>query len=95
MSHENFKVGDIVELVYSRYHTTEGRPGSECIVVGDLAERENTFEHIWEMSYVVEFSDFRRYRVLPNQIRKRRPPQDWVKLCNLISLPQSVEVTRG
>lgn len=28
---------------------------------------------------------------LPHQLRKRRPPQDWVKLCNLTDLPREVE----
>jgi len=26
----------------------------------------------------------------PHELRKRRPPQDWVKLCNLTDVPREV-----
>lgn len=26
----------------------------------------------------------------PDQLRKRRPPQDWMKLCNLTDIPREV-----
>lgn len=84
MSH-TFKVGEIAEIVYSRYH--DSRVGSEVIVVSGLQPLWNRFESRTEYGYVCRFADGGTRYFLPDQLRKKRPPQDWVKLCNLQDKP--------
>lgn len=79
-----FKVGEIADLVYSRF----GNDGHECTVTGPLQLRLNKVTRLEEVAYAIEVSG-KPYMALPDQLRKRRPPQDWAKLCNLEELPTS------
>jgi len=87
---ESFSVGEIVELVYSRY---ESRTlPMEVKVVGLPEQVFDRIAWVFLMAYSIEV-DGVEYYALPEQLRKRRPPQDWVKLCNLTDIPR--EVTCG
>lgn len=77
-----FKVGELAELVYSRF----GNVGSECTVVEGLAGRLNKLTRMRETGYIIDVNGT-RYLALPDQLRKKRPPQDWVTLCNLLDTP--------
>jgi hypothetical protein len=73
-----FAVGEMAELVYSRF----GHDGTECTVTGPLQERINKITAIRELAYAIDVRG-KPYMALPDQLRKKRPPQDWVTLCNL------------
>lgn len=84
MNHETFKVGEIAELVYSRY----GNVGDECTVTGPLELRVNKHTKLEELAYAIDVQG-RPFIAWPDQLRKKRlpPPQDWVSLCNLDVIP--------
>lgn len=94
MSHI-FKVGEIVEI-HSLQHDTEWN-GREAQVIGPLQVYDNVhsrsrgeLESIY--GYRLEAPWWPRKIVLESRfLRKRRPPQDWVKLCNLTDVPREVE----
>jgi hypothetical protein len=80
VSNESFSVGEIAELVYSRYHRDIS--GIEALVIGPLEYRFNMISGLAEHSYAIECEGL-KYLALPDQLRKKRPPQDWKTLCNL------------
>lgn len=91
MSH-TFKIGEIA--IYTR----PGSPynGTEVMIVGPLIPRVGN-DHLTGTPYV-EYDGYQitpnelpgRYGAKPEWLRKRRPPQDWVKLCNLHDIPREV-----
>jgi hypothetical protein len=90
MSGETFEVGEV-----AIYHKpTSCFSGTEVTVVGPLEVRR-----VWRdgptsmLSYQVD-ADFGRpppngvgWAVEPHRLRKRRPPQDWIRLCRLTESP--------
>jgi hypothetical protein len=74
----SFAIGELAELVYSRF----GNEGTECTVTGPLKHRFNRITRVMELSYEIDVAG-RPYFALPEQLRKKRPPQDWVSLCHL------------
>ena len=81
MSNETFKVGEIAIL------TVSGACGS----VGDEVEvRGSVNDEFWGFQWIIRGNGL---ELMCNRgsIRKRRPPQDWVKLCNLTDVPREVE----
>lgn len=80
---EYFAVGEIAEIVYSRY---ERGQGMECTIVAPLRLRRNTITALIEDCYVIEVEG-EKYCALPDQLRKKRPPQDWMSLCHLDEVP--------
>lgn len=89
---ERFEVGEV-----AIYHRPESNwHGLEVLIVSGIETRtcidevtgiRGTFAgHEVEFSDpVAEMAQERGYRWLaePHELRKRRPPQDWVKLCRL------------
>lgn len=99
MSHQ-FKVGEIAVVTYTRGpHLVVGE---EVEVIGPLETRMMHTGAV-ETGYRVYsrhscdpvskqiLTTGRFICVLPDQLRKRRPPQDWVKLCNLTHLPTRLQ----
>ena len=89
MGNETFKVGEIA-LMHGLSRNSELN-GTECEIIGPLGTWM-TKRHGPSWGYRVRTADGRTGPTEPRFLRKRRPPQDWVKLCNLISLPQGVEI---
>lgn len=89
-----FSVGEIA--IFQNARVEPAHNGQECEVVqplGDYVMRP----HEWYpqgrpyTGYVIRFQgDNDVYAAAPDQLRKRRPPQDWVKLCNLDKIPEEV-----
>jgi hypothetical protein len=85
-----FEVGEVAE-----YCT--GVDWREVTIIGPLRERSFinvlTGEELTRPTYVIEAPWMRlifpRNSLIagPHQLRKRRPPQDWVKLCELDKIP--------
>lgn len=91
MSHEKFEVGEIA--IAQDWLGMPEVNGTEVTVIGPL-----TWKTCREVS-TGRVSTKYRYRVRsfagdtwspPEKLRKRRPPQDWVKLCRLNDLPREV-----
>ena len=61
--------------------------GSDVVIT---EERSFSFEIVGGWCYGVRCSDGVELEVAESSLRKRRPPQDWVKLCNLTDLPREV-----
>lgn len=92
MSGERFDVGEVA--VYNRPESKFH--GMDVVVNGPLACRNivrlsGVVDLCW--SYEID-ADFGRkppngngWAVEPHMLRKRRPPQDWVKLCRLTDRP--------
>lgn len=91
MSHEKFDVGEIAIMQACQLPANEGR---ECEVM-ELPQAVDYFaangKWTYAGRYTVRCSGDEWYQVRPEQLRKRRPPQDWVKLCNLTDTPREVE----
>lgn len=93
MSHDTFRIGEIA--IYTR----PGSPynGSEVMVVGPLLPRVG--DDLLTGNLYVEYDGYQItlnelpgiYGARPEWLRKRRPPQDWMKLCNLADVPREVE----
>lgn len=80
MSHETFKVGEIAILTVSGF----------CGSAGDEVEvRGSVNDPVWGFQWLIRGRGV-ELMCNPTSIRKRRPPQDWVKLCNLIDVPREV-----
>jgi hypothetical protein len=67
--------------------------GQECTITGDLElrsvyiDRARTIRGDIRPRYVVRCQDGHIFAVPPSCLRKRRPPQDWIKLCHLSEVP--------
>lgn len=89
MSHDTFKLGEIAILcnatILAEYN------GQECQIIGPLTTRAArstvTNETVYLFGYRVAVADGKTLAVEPQQLRKKRPPQDWQKLCNLDDVP--------
>lgn len=90
---ESFSVGEIAFLQNGTHITRYD--GEECEVVGALgtylADMPDGSLVPWRGCYRVCISDGTYLISEPHQLRKRRPPQDWVKLCHLNETPREVE----
>lgn len=86
---ESFSVGEIAILQNCPFAPSFN--GQECTVV-HLPQPSNFVARNGKITsagnYTIESVDGEWLQVPPRQLRKRRPPQDWVKLCKLDSLPQ-------
>ena len=91
---DKFSVGEVAILqsldYFSRYN------GMECTVIGGLGlwncfnHRTQKDEHVF--GYRVDLPCHYTCGIVePHQLRKRRPPPDWVKLCNLTDVPREVD----
>lgn len=85
---ESFSVGEIVLVVGATRHPEN--IGQEMTVVRPYGMRRASDTGAEFMGYGIERADGVRFAVRPQHIRKRRPPQDWVKLCHLTDLPREV-----
>ena len=92
MSH-TFEIGEIA--VFCAHKFTPVRLGQEVEIIGALKVRRTWWPVPGEnehrpLCYKVRFPDGLSSNLEPWQLRKRRPPQDWVKLCNLHDIPREV-----
>lgn len=88
---ESFSVGEIAIYCNGTFET--GYDGQECEVVGQLMWRWATHPDGTRHAYHAYRTHAQDGQVIisePHQLRKRRPPQDWVKLCRLTDLPREV-----
>jgi hypothetical protein len=85
---EEFAVGEIAVLIYSRYGRTDGPV--DCLVVGSLIPRLNTTTELPETGYAVEVAGV-VYLALPEQLRKKRPPRDDLKVTRWDQCPWQPE----
>jgi hypothetical protein len=90
---ESFSVGEIAIL--QKLECFPEYNGYEVKIIGPLEYRsawnQLRNENVWQMGYRCELPGYpRKIVVEPYQLRKRRPPQDWSKLCNLTDLPREV-----
>lgn len=90
---ESFRVGEIVIGVGP--FGLARRVGEECEILSPLAWTEtwdtSTGAYLgYDWYHAVRWlSDGAVRYQLPSQLRKRRPPQDWVKLCNLANVGET------
>ncbi len=89
----SFEVGEIA-IYYRPGHNCHGR---EVKIISGLSRSElrnsahrrvGTYE-----GYEIEMPGMKppigcAFVATPEQLRKRRPPQDWAKLCNLDAMPK-------
>jgi hypothetical protein len=92
MSAESFRVGEIA-LVNKPSHPASG----EEVEITDLPQPSGGLGYrcsagTWTDGdkYTVLWRGMHR-AILPQYLRKRRPPQDWKRLCNLTDTPREVE----
>lgn len=92
MSHERFEIGEVVKL-----HRLLTRPewnGLEVTITHGEQDRTGTDPDGLPLT-VYGFRCVAPWWPKPIYVRrvnlkKRRPPQDWVKLCNLTDVPREV-----
>lgn len=89
MNNETFKVGEIAIYVCSDHHSEYN--GQECTVDSPLGWRfpKNvvTGQLMEVYGYRTIAQDGTIFTCRPEQLKKRRPPQDWQTLCNLQDKP--------
>lgn len=83
MNNESFKVGEIATIVLT-HPDFNWYLNTECEVIGHGPNDRDGYE------YEIRCTDGRKLYAAARCLRKRRPPQDWVKLCNLTDLPREV-----
>jgi hypothetical protein len=90
---QHFEVGEVAVGQNARWRLC--RNGMECVVTGALAYRRfscpSVEGHSSGVCYKVRWADGDETCAWPDQLRKRRPPQDWVKLCRLNEVPAESE----
>lgn len=92
MSHEKFEVGEIalLECPWDVYH---GQPveviGGLEVLVGYCRA---TGERRVAPKYRIRTVNGHEMQAYPHELRKRRPPQDWVKLCGLADVDVDIKV---
>jgi len=85
-----FEIGEVAILIGSINWPEYN--GQEVTVIGGLkprsywADRQHTRSNI-DLRYLVEAADGHIFAAPPSRLRKRRPPQDWVRLCRLNEAP--------
>lgn len=93
---ETFSVGEVALFV------REGSDysGAECTIIGPLSYRfvrdrkDGATSHKWVYLIDGPFDSIpgtRGFVAAPENLRKRRPPQDWKTLCNLTDTPREME----
>lgn len=89
---ESFKVGEIA--IVCGYIQWPEFLGTEVEIIGPLdtypVRGRGSPQTYLRHGYHVIRSDGRSAVYSPWNLRKRRPPQDWVKLCNLRDVPREV-----
>lgn len=98
MSHETFKIGEIAVYIGHNGDALKWS-GSRKIPLGTEVEiispygiypvRTDTGV-VQAYRYRCRVSDGHIAMAKPEWLRKRRPPQDWVKLCQLDNLPRDI-----
>lgn len=95
MDNQTFSVGEIAVICNAPAHARHYE-GCEVVITAPLAYREwyvyPTRTDCAGLAYECDFPTGERMCIRPIYLRKRRPPQDWVRIANLVSLPQTVEV---
>ena len=77
-----FQIGETVEI----YNSISGWNGQECVISGSLQRRGFTNMASGETSYGLRYEievDGRCYVCGPDKLRRKRPKQDWTRLCAL------------
>lgn len=87
---ENFEVGEIAIFQNAKYHPFLN--GLECLVIEEYRYRKYVDGSPQPGAYcwIVEFADYPiegGWSAEKGQLKKKRPPQDWTKLCKLDTLP--------
>ena len=93
---DSFSVGEIAILVNQAPWVTKPyySDGTEVSIVQGLSSHQLEDKRFPELRcYVIATPDGCEWAAVPEMLRKRRPPQDWMKLCNLTNEPR--EVTCG
>jgi hypothetical protein len=86
VSGAGFSVGEVAVYV----GPTASLHGRECTIIGGLQMRSTLFNYGrigMALRYDVRFPDGVEFHVRAEYLRKRRPPQDWEKLCRLTDRP--------
>lgn len=78
-----FAVGEIAIVTGQIWPAWECYRGSECEVI----RIDNPRDHA---GYTIKMADGLLVTCAEDNLRKRRPPQDWLKLCNLDETPLDV-----
>lgn len=88
---EKFEVGEVA--IVHHPENTLGYNG-EYVEITDLPQPADYVSSSGLLTragkYTVLFRG-KHWSIWPKHLRKRRPPQDWVKLCNLNDIPREVE----
>lgn len=89
---ETFKVGEIAVIQHCQNFAEY--EGVECEITDGLEPRMCWRGIKCDLAlvnvYCVLAADGKEFVLEPYQLRKRRPPQDWLKLCNLTDIPREV-----
>lgn len=89
---EKFVIGEIAILQNT---TKAGLDGLEVTIIGEFKRRRYTHPNrqgqmegdCW---YISNPGNYSLNAAEADQLKKKRPPQDWVKLCKLDQAPNSV-----
>lgn len=95
---DRFAVGEVAILLWD-----DGWPDyplCECTVIAParlfrVSYKSNGSMALADMlrpQYLVRDEAGEEWCVAPEMLRKKRPPQDWAKLCELDSLPETLHV---
>jgi hypothetical protein len=91
---ETFEVGEIAVIKWVLDPAFAYMIGTEVLVIGPLKWRDYAWPRydgvLGAECYVIRRADSYECCADPRQLRKRRPPQDWAKICHLDSLPLDV-----
>lgn len=92
---DSFNVGEIAIYCDPNVHLNASYNGQECTIDSPLEWRmprsQLTGKLVPTYGYKTIARDGRIFTCRPDQLRKKRPPQDWVKLCNLQESPRELE----
>ena len=74
LSEQRFAIGEVVILVYSRYHSHLHGPGDEVEVVEGFQLRYDQDAGINRFCYRIRYRSGETYFATPDQLRKKHPP---------------------
>lgn len=87
-----FRVGEIAIVWYA--FGPSKKNGDECEIVALAGPADYVSPITGKLIFAGKFLILYRgehYQCFPCHLRKRRPPPDWQKLCNLDSLPKEID----
>jgi hypothetical protein len=91
---ERFEVGEVAITVNCQFPENNGH---EVIILSEReffrAYKAGTYPLVSvgeDWGYHVQWEDGRKSYQFEHQLRKRHPPQDWVKLCRLTECPDEI-----